>query len=244
MQILLVDDDNDLTKLLLDSLKRAGYKEVDTADSGEEALEALKEKRHELVVLDMVMAGIGGEGFLDEYKSISPYTKVIILTGHPSPQNIIESLAGGIEARAVYYAFKPVNIDEILQAVDRFSTEEVGDFRTDTRSKEAYYRGQRIEGMTAGLFDIFAIFARSPERFFKYPELVQLLTGEKMSIKRATRYLGPQMSRLRELLREVAGGQEVIITKYGHGFGWNPRALYSGEDGASKRVKQKTAENA
>ena len=59
-KILLVDDDRDLLEMLCSIFRRAGYTELVTASSGQEALQVWREQQPELIVLDVMMPGMDG----------------------------------------------------------------------------------------------------------------------------------------------------------------------------------------
>ena len=79
--ILLVDDDPDLLKLISLRLTSAGYR-VRTADSGETALASLAVARPAAVITDMRMPGIDGLQLFDAIHRQHPALPVIILTAH------------------------------------------------------------------------------------------------------------------------------------------------------------------
>src|SRR6202140_4104893 len=79
--VLLVDDDPDLLKLISLRLTSAGYR-VQTADSGESALAALAVTRPAAVITDLKMPGIDGLALFDAIHRQHPALPVIILTAH------------------------------------------------------------------------------------------------------------------------------------------------------------------
>lgn len=107
--VLLVDDEIEFLETLLKRLKKRNL-DVRGVKSGEEALELLKEKPVDVIVLDVKMPGIGGIQTLREIKKISPLSEVIMLTGHANMEVAVE----GMELGAFDYLMKPMNIDELL----------------------------------------------------------------------------------------------------------------------------------
>ena len=87
---ILVIDDNRLSREINSStLESAGYKTI-TAGEGNEGLRILKTGKIDLIVLDLIMPGLDGFGFLGVCKN-DPQTKdipVIVLTGRDSPEEI------------------------------------------------------------------------------------------------------------------------------------------------------------
>jgi len=112
--ILLVDDEEMVRSLLEELLCGEGYR-VLTAASGEEAVEVYREHAAgiELVFLDLLMAGMGGEKCLRELLGIDPSARVILTSGNASTDMARELL----EAGARDFLDKPFKIDRLLQAV-------------------------------------------------------------------------------------------------------------------------------
>ena len=107
---LVVDDEPDFLETLVN---RLGKRSIDTTGvrSGEEALELMKKKLFDVVVLDIKMpGGIDGIEALREIKKIQPLAEVILLTGHASVETSIE----GMKLGAFDYLLKPIKLEELL----------------------------------------------------------------------------------------------------------------------------------
>jgi len=107
---LVVDDEPDFLETLVN---RLGKRNIDTTGvrSGEEALELMKKKLFDVVVLDIKMpGGIDGIEALREMKRIQPLAEVILLTGHASVETSIE----GMKLGAFDYLLKPIKLEELL----------------------------------------------------------------------------------------------------------------------------------
>jgi DNA-binding NtrC family response regulator len=107
---LVVDDEPDFLETLDN---RLGKRSIDTTGvrSGEEALELMKKKLFDVVVLDIKMpGGIDGIEALREIKKIQPLAEVILLTGHASVETSIE----GMKLGAFDYLLKPIKLEELL----------------------------------------------------------------------------------------------------------------------------------
>lgn len=78
-KILIVDDEKDVLDFLSVELARRGY-EIETASSGEEAVERVEATRPDLMLLDMRMPGMGGMEALKQAKEIDPQMEVIMVT--------------------------------------------------------------------------------------------------------------------------------------------------------------------
>ncbi|MFO7559438.1 MAG: hybrid sensor histidine kinase/response regulator [Desulfobacterales bacterium] len=107
--LLLVDDEEDIRDVLELTLTDLGYT-VFTASNGESALRIFKEKRPEIVLTDIKMPGMDGVELLRQIKQESPSTEVIMITGHGDTSLAIKSL----KHEAIDFIPKPIN-DEVLE---------------------------------------------------------------------------------------------------------------------------------
>jgi DNA-binding NtrC family response regulator len=108
-RVLIVDDEEDFVVTLEKRLRKRNL-EVGTALDGPQALELIKEKDFDVVVLDVKMPGMDGLEILGQIKQMKPLIEVIMLTGHAS----IESGIEGMKLGAFDYLMKPINIDELM----------------------------------------------------------------------------------------------------------------------------------
>src|SRR5947207_10136101 len=110
--VLLVDDDPDLLKLISLRLTSAGYR-VRTADSGETALASLAVARPAAVITDMRMPGIDGLQLFDAIHRQHPALPVIILTAHGTIPDAVSATQRGVFG----FLTKPFDSQELLQKV-------------------------------------------------------------------------------------------------------------------------------
>ena len=110
--ILLVDDDPDLLKLISLRLTSAGYR-VRTADSGETALAALAIARPAAVITDLRMPGIDGLALFEAIHRQHPTLPVIILTAHGTIPDAVTATQRGVFG----FLTKPFDSQELLQKV-------------------------------------------------------------------------------------------------------------------------------
>jgi DNA-binding NtrC family response regulator len=107
---LVVDDEQDFLETLVN---RLGKRSIDSTGvrSGEEAIEVMKKKLFDVVILDIKMpGGMDGIETLREMKKIQPLAEVILLTGHASVETSIE----GMRLGAFDYLIKPIKLEELL----------------------------------------------------------------------------------------------------------------------------------
>lgn len=109
--VLVVDDE----KIIRDSLKdwlQEGYN-VTTAETGEEAIELIKNRDFDVLILDVRLTGKSGLQVLNEIKEIKPQTKIIIMTGYPSVELAVEAMKAG----AADYIVKPFSPEQLEKLI-------------------------------------------------------------------------------------------------------------------------------
>ncbi len=121
LDILLVDDEKEFIQALAERLELRGF-EPRIALSGEEALDMVQSHVPDVVVLDLKMPGIDGLEVLRRLKRDWPRARVIMVTGHGSHRDAEMARTLG----AFEYLQKPVDIQELLDAMMRASTAEQG----------------------------------------------------------------------------------------------------------------------
>ena len=106
--ILLIDDEERFLKTTKALLEKEEC-HVATASDGWQGLECLKEKRIDVVILDVKMPGIDGIEVLRRIKADHPLVEVIMLTGHST----LDSAINGLKLGAFDYLTKPCDISEL-----------------------------------------------------------------------------------------------------------------------------------
>ena len=116
-KILLVDDEQGFVDTMSKRLTKRNL-DVQSALSGDEALEALKKGANpDVVILDVKMPGKDGIQTLREIKSAYPLVEVVMLTGHATVESAIE----GMRLGAYDYLMKPCDMDTLLSKVSEAS---------------------------------------------------------------------------------------------------------------------------
>ncbi len=107
-RILIVDDEEDLTLGYSKCLSKVGY-DVRTANSGEDAIDLLKEEIFDLVFLDIRLPKMDGIEVLEKALDIDPDLIVIMMTAHGTIESAVEAMRIG----AYNYLMKPVDHEEL-----------------------------------------------------------------------------------------------------------------------------------
>src|SRR5678815_664753 len=113
-RLLVVDDEESLRITTAAILEKEGYI-VDTASSGDEAIELLQKLEYDLVLTDLHMEGGDGLSVLSQIRRQSPLTISVVLTGFASVESAIAALQEG----AYDYLVKPCDIDSMKHTIRR-----------------------------------------------------------------------------------------------------------------------------
>ena len=111
--ILIVDDDEDIRKMMRLILEGEGY-DVDEAQSGKEAIEKSKTKIYDIALLDIVLPDLQGTLLLKKLSGATPKMVKIMVTGYPNLENAVDSLNHCADA----YLIKPVNFEKLISIVE------------------------------------------------------------------------------------------------------------------------------
>ena len=112
-RVLVVDDDEDIRTLLRAALTDAGY-EVTMAADGQDAIEAVRRRRPDVILLDLMMPRVSGWGFTERYaREPGPHAPIIVITA--ASGQVLRLPEQGV-TRVVP---KPFSVDALLSHVER-----------------------------------------------------------------------------------------------------------------------------
>ncbi|MBF0544521.1 MAG: response regulator [Candidatus Riflebacteria bacterium] len=112
--IMIIDDDKDIVARLSELLKKEGYQTFE-AYSGDKGLELLAKQKVDVVITDVHMENMDGIEFLRQAKKFYQDVEVIMTTGQADTDFAVKSLREG----AIDYLRKPLDIDELLAAIEK-----------------------------------------------------------------------------------------------------------------------------
>jgi len=113
-KILVVEDDEGMRIFVASALKKRGYT-VSEAETGEGALEKIKEEPFDLIIMDVRLPGISGIEALDKIKEIDPQAIILIMTAYGKREMALEAIKKG----AYDYFSKPFQIEEMEVIINR-----------------------------------------------------------------------------------------------------------------------------
>ena len=214
-QILIVDDDMNIGDVMEKVLVQEGYR-VFRAYSGTEALLFLKQRRPDLILLDLMLPGLSGEEILPEIREIP----VIVVSAKAEVDDKVSLLMDGAED----YITKPFSVKELLARVEvqlrRGRPEAERDvFRFRDLVLDAGKRTVRAGGVPVKLtkteYAILKLLMRSPSQVMTKSVLLDEISNDSPDGVESS--LKVHVSNLRRKLRE-AGGEDYIESVWGIGF--------------------------
>lgn len=229
--ILVVEDAQDIADLICLHLKEVSL-DVDHALSGEGALEMLKQKDYDIVMLDVMLPGISGLDVCRALRSEKPEQVIIMLTSRDSEIDRVL----GLELGADDYMTKPFSARELqarvrsqlrrihlssAQALEQRKAETperyitVGDLQIDNISHKITIAGKDVE-LTSTEFDLLLYLASHPEQVFSREQLLSSVWGYHHSGYEHT--VNSHINRLRNKVEKNATKPEIVQTVWGVGY--------------------------
>jgi two-component system, OmpR family, response regulator MprA len=219
MRILVVDDERAVRGSVRRALALEGYT-VSEAEDGQQALDELKARTMDAVLLDLLMPGLDGLEVCRRLRAAGDRVPVLMLTAR---EGVADRVAG-LDAGADDYLVKPFALEELmarLRALLR-RTSEAGDGRElrfdgltlDLDMREARIGGRTIE-LTRTEFSLLELFMRNPRQVLTRPVINERVWG--YDFGPASNSLGVYVGYLRRKLEED-GQPRVIHTMRGVGY--------------------------
>ncbi|WP_186430348.1 response regulator transcription factor [Clostridium sp. BSD9I1] len=222
IHILVVEDDNDINKLLCDIIRKSGYM-TQSAYSGTEAMIYIEKQEWDMVLLDLMLPGITGEEVLLKIRENS-LVPVIIISAKGEAQTKVNTLRTGADD----YITKPFDIEEVSARIDSLLRRykqvignELGnvlkhkDIRLDLESKIVTVK-DTVVTLTAREYKILLLLMQSPKKIFTKSNIFESVWGEDFLGDDNT--INVHMSNLRHKLSEVNPEVEYIETIWGMGY--------------------------
>ncbi len=216
IDILITEDNKELSTLMSDFLRNAGYT-VTVADTGEKALTIFEKYGARMVLLDVMLPGMDGFSVCDRIRKISD-TPIFILSAKGGKNDKLNGLIIGADD----YLEKPFDIDILLAKIAgvfkrRYSLDEVtsGDLRLNKAEKIAYRNDIPIE-MTNKEFELLQLLIENPNKTLTKEYLFNKIWGSDSFSEQQT--LTVHIKWLREKIEENPKKPVRIQTVWGVGY--------------------------
>lgn len=217
--ILVIDDEIQIRRLLKISLENSGYKVFD-ADTAKTGLLEIANCRPSLILLDL---GLPDEDGLSLLKKIREFSEVpvIILSVRNSENDIITALDSGADD----YITKPFNTGELLARIRaslrHFQPEQKnpifknGNIIVDFSTREVKKKGELIK-LTSTEFSLISLFVRNSGKVLTHNYFLKEIWGRSYSDD--TQYLRVYVAQLRKKLEDNPSRPKMFITESGVGY--------------------------
>lgn len=223
-KILCVDDDEAIRRLLRRLLEGADH-EVLEAEHGAAGLRLLWSERPDLLILDITMRGMTGWDVLERVRELSDLP-VMMLSGRADELEKVRALRGGADD----YVTKPFARQELLARIDvllrrrgapSFSSDQYDDglLHVDYARHRASV-GDRLVDLTALEFRLLSSFVQHADEVLSADQLLALAWGG--GERAVPAQVKVTVSRLRAKLTEAGAPPELIETRRGAGYHFQP----------------------
>ncbi len=225
-KVLVLEDESSIRSFIVINLTRAGY-EIVEAESGEEALEKLKEHPEvRVALLDVMLPGIDGFEVCRRIRATNTRIGIIMLTARSQEMDKVTGLMTGADD----YVTKPFSPAELTARVDALFrraggavvTEQVGEiyqdpFLLNTRNRTLEKNGQRVK-LTQVEYSIMKMFMENPGKALSREEILDMVWGRDYFGE--LKIVDVNIRRLRLKIEDNAQNPTYINTVWGYGYKW------------------------
>jgi len=224
--VLVVEDDKDIARLLDLHLKDEGYS-VTVVSDGKTGLAQALSKPYDIVILDLILPGMDGLEVCRGIRNRKDYTPILMLTAKSTDVDRIV----GLEMGADDYLTKPFNVRELLARVKALFRRvealrakdpaapgkriESGDLVIDPEKRRVTVEGNPVH-LTAREFELLQEFARHPGRVYTRAQLLDKVWG--YSYQGYEHTVNSHINRLREKIEKNPAKPRYILTVRGAGY--------------------------
>ena len=222
-KLLIVDDEEDIREILRINLEDEGYL-IDTAASGEEALEILTSE-HKLILLDVMMGGMSGFRVAEILRKDNIQTPIIFLTAKKTENDMLTGFSVGADD----FISKPFSIKEVTARIKAITRREhlgtlvkekkemivIGDLKLNLVTKHLELKNKSIF-LTRTEFEILNLLILNPKQIFKRKEILQKVWKDESYVLERT--VDVHIAHLRKKMNEYGS---CIINRSGYGYFFN-----------------------
>jgi two-component system, OmpR family, KDP operon response regulator KdpE len=223
--ILVVDDEAQITRVLKTTLSTRGYG-IRTAADGEQAMQTMKAWAPDLIITDLRMPNVDG---LELCRRVRKESRIPIIVLSVKGEEAIKVEA--LDAGADDYITKPFSINELLARVratlrraalpekPEEALIDIGDFHIDVSGRKVEVKDQEVH-LTPKEFDLLVYLARHPEKVITHRALLAAVWGPN-SVEQPE-YLRVFIGHLRKKLEPDEASPRYIITEPWVGYRFEP----------------------
>jgi len=218
--VLVVEDESQIAQIVRDYLQHAGFAVITAAD-GRQALARVRERRPDLVLLDLGLPGIDGMDVARQLRQ-SGNTPIIMLTARVEETDRLR----GLDAGADDYITKPFSPREVVARVravlrraephgGRADVVQRADLVIDVPKMTVTRRGVAVD-LTPTEFQLLAALASQPGRIFTRAQLLDAVRG--VEVDSFERAIDAHIKNIRRKLEADSRSPRYLLTVYGIGY--------------------------
>ena len=225
-KVMVLEDESSIRSFIVINLRRAGY-EVIEAETGEEALEKLKEfPETRVALLDIMLPGIDGFEVCRRIRATNTRIGIIMLTARSQEMDKVTGLMTGADD----YVTKPFSPAELTARVDALFRRAGGGeeplpggeirqppFLLNVRNRTLEKNGQRVK-LTQVEYAIMKYFMENPGKALSREEILDLVWGRDYFGE--LKIVDVNIRRLRLKIEDNATNPTYITTVWGYGYKW------------------------
>ena len=225
-KVLVLEDEASIRGFIVINLRRAGY-DVIEAESGEEALERLRENPDARVaLLDIMLPGIDGFEVCRRIRATNSRIGIIMLTARSQEMDKVTGLMTGADD----YVTKPFSPAELTARVDALVRRSGGEeppqttgelsqppFLLNTRNRTLEKNGQRIK-LTQVEYSIMRVFMENPGKALAREEILDMVWGRDYFGE--LKIVDVNIRRIRLKIEDNVQNPAYITTVWGYGYKW------------------------
>lgn len=229
-QVLIVEDDKDLTGLLTIHLNDLDCK-VAVEHDGASGFEKALNENFDLIILDLMLPNMDGIAVCQKLRALDNYTPILMLTAKSEEFDKVM----GLESGADDYLTKPFGVREFIARVKAIlrrqehnkkaiNANEGREFlkldklEIDQEKRKVLLEGNRID-LTPKEFDLLVLLAANPGKSYNRDQLLSLIWGYEFSGYEHT--VNSHINRLRAKIEPDVNHPKYILTTWGIGYRFN-----------------------
>ncbi len=218
-RVLVVDDDASLAEMLTIVLRQEGF-DSRMCLRGDQAVEAFRDYKPDVVLLDLMLPGRDGIDVCKEIRAESG-VPIVMLTAKGDTVDVVV----GLESGADDYVVKPFKPKELVarirarvrrfDATEQAETLSIGDVHIDVAGHQVTRAGRPVN-LTPLEFDLLVCLARKPWQVFSREVLLEQVWGYRHAAD--TRLVNVHVQRLRSKVEHDPENPEIVVTVRGVGY--------------------------
>ncbi|WP_238915763.1 response regulator transcription factor [Clostridium sp. YIM B02555] len=223
--ILVVEDELSIRSFVSLNLKKKKY-EVWEAETGEEALIIFKNRKIDIVLLDIMLPGIDGFEVCQKIREISQLVGIIMLTARTQQEDKVKGLINGADD----YLSKPFSMDELeariislIRRLDYIVSKEEGSilksgpFELDVKNKKVFRSGQEVK-VTPTEYCLLQFLISNRNQVFTRDNILDEVWG--INYIGDVKVVDVNIRRIRRKIEDDPANPKYLCTDWGYGYLW------------------------